>query len=121
MSLCVTSPPMFSSTRLHSLLNFCRKPVSRASLVKAWETIWKCERDLMSQCPRRLEATFLIAKADYFIRKTTMKGSDIVEQQRRQDFISGDSLLCCILCHSFLSSSSSFFFAEKHIAEFMSP
>lgn len=65
-----------------------RKPVSRASLVKAWETIRKCERNLMSRCPKRLEATFLIAKADYFIRKATMKGSDIVEQQRRQDFIS---------------------------------
>ena len=51
----------------------------------------------MSQCPKRLKATFLIAKADYFIRKATMEGSDIVEQQRRQDFISGDSLLCCIL------------------------
>ena len=56
----------------------------------------------MSQCPKRLEATFLIGKADYFIRKATMEGSDIVEQQRRQDLISGDSLFCCILFHSFL-------------------
>lgn len=70
-----------------------RKPVSRAYLGKAWETIWKCERDLMSQCPKRLKATFLIAKADYFIRKATMEGSDIVEQQRREDFLSARTVL----------------------------
>ena len=69
----------------------------------------------MSQCPKRLKATFLIAKADYFIRKATMEGSDIVEQQRREDFLSGDSLLRCILFHSFLSFVFIFFFSLRNI------
>ena len=86
MSMCVTFPLIFTLTRTHYHLNLYRRGVFRASLMAAWETIRKCERNLMSQCARRLNATFLIGKADYFIRKAMMKSLVIVEKQlRRQD------------------------------------
>jgi len=63
-----------------------RKDVSEVNLVKAGEAIRKVEKNLIAQCPKRLKATFLIGKADYFIRRATRKGTNITERERSGDF-----------------------------------
>jgi len=62
------------------------KEVSEVDIVKAGTAIQKVERNLLTQCPKRLEATFLIGKADYFIRRATRRGLGISEGDRKLDF-----------------------------------
>ncbi|XP_068741172.1 uncharacterized protein [Montipora capricornis] len=70
-----------------------RKDVSEVRLAKASEVIKKCERNLLPQCPKRLKGTFLMGKADYFIRRATRKGPGITEQERREDLITATNVL----------------------------
>ena len=67
----------------------CRKLVTETKLAKADEAIQKFEKNLLPHSPKRLEATFLIGKADYYIRRATREGMDITQQQRATDFQKG--------------------------------
>lgn len=69
----------------------CRKPITEVHLAKAGEAIQKLEKNLLPHSPKRLEVTFLIGKADYYIRRATMKRKDITQQQRAADFQKGTS------------------------------
>ena len=71
--------------------------VSEVNIAKAGAVIQKVERDLLAQCPKRLNATFLIGKADYFIRRATRRGLGISEGERNLDFQRGN--LCLNFCH----------------------
>lgn len=66
------------------------KEVSEVDIVKAGTAIQKVETNLLTQCPKRLEATFLIGKADYFIRRATRRGLGISEGDRKLDFQRGN-------------------------------
>ena len=67
----------------------CRKLVTETKLAKADEAIQKFEKNLLPHSPKRLEATFLIGKADYYIRRATRERMDITQQQRATDFQKG--------------------------------
>lgn len=63
-----------------------RKEVSEVNIAKAGIAIQKVERNLLARCPKRLKATFLIGKADYFIRRATRRGLGVSEVERNLDF-----------------------------------
>ena len=48
-----------------------RLDVTEENIGKAYDVIKKVEDNYLPFCPKRLHATFLIAKADYFIRRGT--------------------------------------------------
>ena len=73
------------------------KEVSEVNIAKAGIAIQKVERNLLPQCPKRLKATFLIGKADYFIRRATRRGLGVSEVERNLDFQRGN--LGFMFCH----------------------
>ena len=73
-----------------SCLHFNSKDVSEVNITKAGDAIKIVEKNLLSQCPKRLKATFLIGKADYYIRKATRKGNDIRDHERIREFNEGN-------------------------------
>ena len=73
---------------MNESFSLCRKPITEVHLAKAGEAIQKLE-NLLPHSPKRLEATFLIGKADYYIRRATTKRKDITQQQRAADFQKG--------------------------------
>jgi len=73
------------------------KEVSEVDIAKAGTAIQKVERNLLAQCPKRLEATFLIGKADYFIRRATRRGFGVSEGERKVDLQRGN--LGLSFCH----------------------
>ena len=78
---------------LKPLFFLISKDVSEVSVAKAGDAIQKVEKNLLAQCPKRLQATFLIGKADYYIRRAMKKGVNVLQQQRVTDFQTGDILL----------------------------
>lgn len=67
------------------------KEVSEVNFAKAGIAIQKVERNLLARCPKRLKATFLIGKADYFIRRATRRGLGVSEVERNLDFQRGNA------------------------------
>ena len=80
-------------SRMHwhetDVFSLCRKLVTETKLAKADEAIQKFEKNLLPHSPKRLEAKFLIGKADYYIRRATRKRIDITQHQRATDFQTG--------------------------------
>ena len=74
--MCLCNDSIFRSFLIISVT------VSDVDIAKAGKAIKEVEEKLLPQCTRRFEANFLIGKADYFIRRATRPGGDIVEQER---------------------------------------
>lgn len=79
----------FNGCTWNEIFCLCRKLVTETKLAKADEAIQKFEKNLLPHSPKRLEATFLIGKADYYIRRATRERMDITQQQRATDFQKG--------------------------------